>query len=207
MEPGYFDHMYEKSTDPWGFATRWYERRKYALTLALLPQERFDTCFEPGCSIGVLTAELAQRCNRVVATDISRAALATARSRLAGGGADNVELRHWALGDTWPAEMFDLIVLSEVGYYLEPDTARRTIRQAVAHLTPNGSLIAAHWRHRVAEYPATGDEFHVLLDESSDMRRAGRYLDDDVVIDLLRPVGTKSVANKEGLVTPNGPNP
>ncbi len=206
MDPAYFDRIYATSTDPWGFTSRWYERRKVALTMAMLPQERFGSCFEPGCSIGVLSAELAGRCDRVVATDISEAALATAHSRLTSAHVVNVELQRWALGDRWPDEKFDLVVFSEVGYYLERDAARRAIDCAVEHLNPEGSLLAAHWRHPVAEYPATGDEFHMLLNDTSDMGRASRYIDEDVVIDLLRPIGTMSVADQEGLVTSTDPD-
>ena len=206
MDPAYFDRIYATSSDPWGFTSRWYEHRKVALTLAMLPQERFGSCFEPGCSIGVLTAELAGRCDRVVATDISDAALATAHSRMTTAGIENVDLRHWALGGSWPDETFDLIVLSEVGYYLELRAARRAIDCAAAHLTPGGSLLAAHWRHPVTEYPASGDEFHALLNDTHGMGRASRYIDEDVVIDLLRPIGTMSVADQEGLVTPTDPS-
>ncbi len=53
LEPAYFDQMYAASADPWGFTSRWYEKRKYALTLAMLPRERYADAFEPGCSIGV----------------------------------------------------------------------------------------------------------------------------------------------------------
>ena len=52
----YFDAMYQDAEDPWGFENRWYEQRKYAISLALLPARRYRSAFEPGCSIGVLTA-------------------------------------------------------------------------------------------------------------------------------------------------------
>ncbi|MFE7421819.1 hypothetical protein [Rhodococcus sp. NPDC057529] len=63
MGPSYFDAMYAASPDPWGFGDRWYEQRKYALTLAALPRPRYRRAFEPGCSIGILTAALAHRCD------------------------------------------------------------------------------------------------------------------------------------------------
>ncbi len=31
---GYFEAQYATDPDPWGFETAWYERRKYALTMA-----------------------------------------------------------------------------------------------------------------------------------------------------------------------------
>ena len=55
LQAGYFDSMYAASPDPWGLQSRWYEARKYAISVAMLPQRRYARAFEPGCSIGVLT--------------------------------------------------------------------------------------------------------------------------------------------------------
>jgi hypothetical protein len=38
LPDAYFAQIYTADADPWGFATRWYEQRKYALTLAALPR-------------------------------------------------------------------------------------------------------------------------------------------------------------------------
>jgi hypothetical protein len=38
LDAGYFDAMYASAPDPWGFATRWYEARKYAISMAMLPE-------------------------------------------------------------------------------------------------------------------------------------------------------------------------
>src|SRR5690349_13383131 len=102
--------MYEGSADPWQLGERWYEKRKFAITLALLPRPRYRHAFEPGCSVGVLTAMLATRCDRVTATDVAPAALDAARERVAG---DDVTLLRRSLDEPWPATDFDLIVLSE----------------------------------------------------------------------------------------------
>ncbi|KPC81578.1 SAM-dependent methyltransferase, partial [Streptomyces sp. NRRL F-6602] len=61
--------MYADAPDPWRLADRWYEHRKYTLTLASLPRRRYRRAFEPGCSVGVLTRMLAGRCEEVVAAD------------------------------------------------------------------------------------------------------------------------------------------
>ena len=58
----YFDEVYERSADPWRLATEWYEKRKYLMTVASLPRERYRRGFEPACSVGVLTEMLAERC-------------------------------------------------------------------------------------------------------------------------------------------------
>jgi len=69
VDAGYFRDRYVASPDPYGLAERWYEARKYAISVALLPRERYGAAFEPGCSIGVLTTMLAPRCDRLLACD------------------------------------------------------------------------------------------------------------------------------------------
>src|SRR6202012_398711 len=78
----YFGQMYADSADPWELGTRWYEQRKYAITLGMLTKQRYVHAFEPGCSVGVLTALLTERCTRVTATDVAAAALESAEQRL-----------------------------------------------------------------------------------------------------------------------------
>ncbi|WP_206691439.1 class I SAM-dependent methyltransferase [Quadrisphaera sp. INWT6] len=143
LPPSYFEDLYATHQDPWGFTDRWYEQRKRALTLAALPARRYRRGFEPGCSLGVLSAELAQRCDVLISTDVSQAALDRAASRVP----DNVELRRWGLGEPWPEDAFDLVVLSEVGYYLSAADLPEVVSAVVASLQEGGTLLAAHWRH------------------------------------------------------------
>lgn len=112
----YFAALYDGSSDPWGFDHRWYEERKRALTLAALPELRYRTAFEPGCSTGMLTRSLADRCDSLLATDVSEVALAVAAERLAD--LPHVRLARSALPAGWPEGEFDLVVVSEVLYYL-----------------------------------------------------------------------------------------
>jgi len=78
--PGsYFDDLYAAAEDPWSLRTRWYEQRKYALTTAVLPRRRYADAVEVGCSVGELTAALAQRCDRLTAWDVSAAAVEQTR--------------------------------------------------------------------------------------------------------------------------------
>ncbi|WP_336493121.1 SAM-dependent methyltransferase, partial [Methylobacterium nigriterrae] len=62
----HFDELHTRSDDPWSVRTRWYERRKRAITMASLPRKRFTRALEIGCSIGELSAELADRCDRLL---------------------------------------------------------------------------------------------------------------------------------------------
>ena len=80
----HFEALYAGDPDPWKFATSDYERRKYAATLNLLPDRRFSSALEVGASIGVLTRQLAARCDRVLATDVVEVALEQGRKRCTG---------------------------------------------------------------------------------------------------------------------------
>ncbi|MFF2392326.1 class I SAM-dependent DNA methyltransferase [Nocardia sp. NPDC058114] len=199
MPPGYFDRMYAHDEDPWRFTTRWYERRKRALTTAMLPRAHYRRGFEPGCSIGVLTEELAERCDHLVSTDIAERALVAARSRLVGAP---VEFRLWGLGQPWQTEIFDLIVLSEVCYYLDTTGLRDVFEQVVAHLEPGGTLLCVHWRHVVEDYPLTGDEVHALAQQTVGLSASAHYHDEDLLIDVFAASMRvpPSVAEVEGLV-------
>lgn len=158
LGPDYFDAVYAASPDPWGFTTRWYEERKYAISLAMLPRRAYEDAFEPGCSIGVFTALLAPRCHRLLSCDVADHAVHEARRRAPGA---RVERR--TIPADWPSETFDLIVLSEVLYYLDDADLRRVLELTAGSLKPDGALLAVHWRHPVADYPRTGDQAHDAL--------------------------------------------
>jgi trans-aconitate methyltransferase len=175
----YFDALYASDGDPWGFATRWYEARKYALTLAALPNARYHRAFEPGCSIGVLTALLADRCDHLVASDPSAAALSEAASRIP----DHVELVHGAVPEIWPPGTFDLVVCSEVGYYLSASDLEQCTTRVAACLEPHGHLVAVHWRPKVTGYPGDGALVHHAFADT--FLRLAHYEDDFVLLDVF----------------------
>ena len=204
LPPEYFDAVYAGADDPWGFTDRWYEARKRALTLAALPHPRYRAALEPGCSIGVLTAELAGRCEHVLATDVAPAALRSARERLdAAGVGERVTLRRSAIGDGWPQGPFDLVVLSEVLYYLDGADLRVALDALPAVLAPGATVLGVHWRHPVADHPQGGDAVHAALRATPGLHRLGGWSDDDVVLDVLvAGPDTRSVAARAGLADP-----
>jgi hypothetical protein len=198
LPPTYFEAMYADSVDPWGFASRWYERRKYALTLAALPRERYQRGFEPGCSIGVLTGLLAGRCDYLLATDVASPAVAGARQAVAAY--DWVDVAERAVPHDWPDGGFDLIVLSEIGYYLDADDLEVLLDRTVASLEPGGTLAAVHWRHPVADYPLRGDDVHDLLGSSPDLHRLARHEEADLILEIFEAAPAMSVAKRSGLL-------
>jgi cyclopropane fatty-acyl-phospholipid synthase-like methyltransferase len=200
LPDAYFDQMYASTDDPWQLSTRWYEQRKYAITMALLPQRRYRHAFEPGCSIGTLTAMLARRCDRVTAVDVAGAAVRTADARLREAGCrDQVTLARLSLDQAWPPGPFDLLVLSEVAYYLHADALATVLRHQCAHLQPGANIVAAHWRHAVADYPLTGDAAHAVIARTPGLRTLGCYRDRDVVVEVFDTGDGRSVAAREEL--------
>lgn len=161
LGPGYFDDVYRANADPWHFETSPYEHAKYADTLAALPEPHYARAFEIGCSLGVLTARLAPRCGHLLSIDVSEAALARARQRCAG--LPQVELRRLVVPEEFPAGQFDLIMVSEVGYYWDLPTLQRAAELIVRALPPGGQLLLVHWTPPVHDYPLTGDEVHAYF--------------------------------------------
>jgi LmbE family N-acetylglucosaminyl deacetylase/SAM-dependent methyltransferase len=195
----FFTDFYAGERDPWGFETRWYEERKRAITLAALPAARYANVLELGSSIGVTTALLADRADALLATDIAESALEVARERLAGR--DNVAFERRTLPGDWPHGVFDLIVVSEVGYYLssaELDVLIDRIRESLA---PDATVVTCHWRHPVEEYPLDGDtvteRFRERLRPALD--RTVTHTERDFVLDVFRTAPGRSVAQETGL--------
>ena len=157
IAPAYFDRLYRAEADPWEYATSSYEAAKYAATLAALPRARYGSALEVGCSIGVLTERLAPRCGRLLAIDVSGAALARARRRCAR--LDHVTFEQRALPGEAPAGPFDLAVVSEVGYYLAPADWAAALDRLSASVGVGGHLVLVHWTGET-DYPQTADAVH-----------------------------------------------
>jgi 2-polyprenyl-3-methyl-5-hydroxy-6-metoxy-1,4-benzoquinol methylase len=176
-----FERLYHESPDPWGYRTSGYEQEKYAATLAALPKQSHGLCLEVGCSIGVFTGLLAARCEHVVAIDFSLTALQLARQHLEGVG--NVDLLRATFPEETPAGSWDLIVCSEILYYLDKPALDEAIGWIKTQLGYGASVLAVSWRGVGREEPLRGDEVHdQLAQELADWhvlqaRQAGYRLD------------------------------
>ncbi len=151
--PSVFEQLYADAEDPWDFRSSPYEQAKYAATVALLAQRRFATGLEIGCSIGVLTAKLAERCEQLLAIDCAEAALARAAAACPGV---EFELHH--VPSSFPfGRRFNLIVVSEVLYFLSPADVAQLAGLCREALVTGGAIVLANWTG-ATDTPCTGEQ-------------------------------------------------
>ena len=160
MKPPYA--LYTADPDPWNFSASPYERAKYALTLNAMPKSRYQSALEVGCSIGVLTRSLASRCDALLAIDAAEKPLVEARRRCADLA--SVSFEQMFVPEQWPGGVFDLILLSEVVYYLSREDVGRLAASVTRSLATDGSVILVHWTGST-DYPLSGDEAVALFIE------------------------------------------
>jgi SAM-dependent methyltransferase len=154
----YFSRLYQENSDPWNYESSAYETEKYEASLRALPREEYQNALEIGCSIGVFTARLAPRCRRLLSLDLSASALETANERCRGLA--HVNFKRMVVPEEYPQDVFDVTVLSEVGYYLEPEDLAKLSQQITNHTALYGHLLLVHWLAPVPEYPLRGDDVH-----------------------------------------------
>lgn len=143
----YFAQIYADSSDPWQYEKRWYEVRKRAICLSLLPYPHFTKAIELGCSNGVFSEQLAQRCDYLRCVDGQLEAVKLASERLQNQA--HVQVMQGLIPQDLPSERFDLIVVSEILYYLAPDALTEVIAWLNTALTDNGVILACHWRYPI----------------------------------------------------------
>jgi LmbE family N-acetylglucosaminyl deacetylase/SAM-dependent methyltransferase len=183
-----FDGLHAREPDPWHYITRWYERRKRALTVAALPEEQYAAGLEIGCSIGTLTAELAQRCTALLAVDASGTALERAAERLKS--LPGVTLQQGTVPGFWPEGTYDLVVLSEVGYYFAPSEYGELLEKIRNCMRPGGTLLLCHWRHPISGWNLDGETVHILARNRLGWRTSGLYRERDFVLETLTAPAT-----------------
>lgn len=174
------DSLHAGDDDPWGTRRRWYERRKRDLLLAALPKARHGRTLEVGCSVGELAASLVPRVDALVAVDSSATATRLAARRLG----DDADVRLLDVPREWPEGEFDLVVVSEVGYFLSPAALEELVDRIEGSLADDGTLALCHWRHPVEGWPLDGPEVHRRVAHRTRWPLQAAYVDRDVEIRL-----------------------
>lgn len=185
--PGhYFEEMYSGSADPWDFAGAWYELRRYGLLVASLPEQRYRVCFEPACSVGVLTEMLAGRCDEVHAVDVVDTAAGQARARIDRAGLDHVHVRTADALDPWPRRSCDLLVLSEFLYYTPVDGLDELLTALLPLAEPGGTVAACHWLGRSDDHACHGEDVHAALARRVDLTRLVHHREEGFILEVFR---------------------
>jgi SAM-dependent methyltransferase len=194
-----FDRMYAATDDPWGYRVRWYEERKRAVLLSALSRRGYDSAIEIGCGNGETTLALAPRCQALLALDASERAIAIATRRLSGH--THVELRQAVLPADWPDETYDLVVVSEMAYYLSEADLKTLLDHVELGLAEGAELVFCHWRHQIVDCAMNGDQVHGVVREwarTLSLNTLVTHVEPDFVIDVLID-DTSSIAEREGL--------
>lgn len=194
----HFQQLYERSDDPWQVRQRWYEQRKRALLLASLPAPRYRHVFEPACGNGELTAMLSHRADRITASDLSPAAVQLTRQRLGEAALKHVAVRCQRLPQEWPTGAnFDLIVISEMAYYLSEAELHELRGHAVRTLASDGALVLCHWRRPFSDRRLDTDAIHAAFDACPELHNIARHDEADFLLDVWS-CSPHSVAQRDG---------
>jgi hypothetical protein len=179
-----FEARYRVDPDPWGYLESEYERRKYAATLAACGPGPFACALELGGSIGVFSAMLAPRCERLVTVDVSPTAVASARSNLASH--PSAEPIVGAIPAAVPRLAYDLVVASEILYYLSNDELAGTLALLHRTMVAGATLVAVHWRPGGPERPRDAAQAHAALANVPGLTRVHQGGTDDYLLEVFR---------------------
>jgi predicted TPR repeat methyltransferase len=222
----YFDTLYNDNADPWQYQTRWYEKRKRDICLAILPQSQYKHGIELGCGNGVLSELLAQRCQTLLSIDGNHQAVKLAKERLAelphakviqGVIPNRLLTLKDALWDTYLLSIstpvneppFDLIVISEILYYLSPNDIDTVIAWTQQNLAIGGTLLCCHWRYAIEGFTMTGETVHQRLHDPFNLTNKqmhqvafthqSQIIDSDFLLDVWQR-SPDSVAKQQNLI-------
>ncbi|MEO7421082.1 MAG: bifunctional PIG-L family deacetylase/class I SAM-dependent methyltransferase [Ornithinibacter sp.] len=186
-----FERMYDGREDPWRFEDSFYESRRLTLITAFLERPSYQRVLEIGCADGRLTASLTKRSREVVAMDTSARAVQSARR-----AAPRAAVVQGTAPRDLPQGPFDLVIISEVGYFLSPTDLIATLRGALLRLAPDGELLLCHWQHPTVGVPLDGPLVHQQATSVLGREPRASYRDGDLLIDTWRE--GQSLAEREG---------
>lgn len=179
----HLEKVHANSSDPWAVRTRWYERRKRAITMASLPRERFSRALEIGCSIGEVSAELTRRCDTLLALDGSLSAVRAASNRLRDS--PTAAVQHMRIPHEWPSGEFDLIVISEIAYYLTDVEWRSAIRRCRESLAAGGVILLCHWLGAAQDFVQSGEQVHQTFRDETALNQVVVHRDSEFLLEVF----------------------
>ncbi|MBS1103491.1 methyltransferase domain-containing protein [Gluconobacter sp. Dm-62] len=157
-KPDVFERLFQDNPDPWDFEKSPYEQKKLARVLACLPVAPVSFLVELGCAIGVSTLALSEHCECLLAVDASENALVIARRRCQGR--KHISFLKAFLPTYYPvaeASGCDLVVISELLYFLTPADITLLADMVMKSLKPDGHILLVNWTGQT-DTPCTGDD-------------------------------------------------
>lgn len=139
----HFENLFEHSSDPWHYETTAYEADRFRRTIDALGGKRYSQALELGCANGALTSRLLPQCDAIIATDVSVAALKAARARFST--TSNIDFRQGNLPEDLPEGRFDLIVVSDMLYYLGLRGITRLMAQLPSRAAPGCRIVISNY--------------------------------------------------------------
>lgn len=159
MRPGFFDHFFDQG-DPFGFDRNPEEQFKFARTLEVCGDGPLGRVLELGCAVGTFTEVLAARAGDVLALDVSQAAVDQVLERTHEHA--NVRAVAMSIPGEFPDGVFDLVIASDVLYYLPVVELKRCVERIEASLAGGGAFVAVHYVPRMGSV-LNGDEAHDVI--------------------------------------------
>jgi SAM-dependent methyltransferase len=142
IDPAGFETLFRKDADPWNYATSPFEAYKRGVLLRACGPRMRGRGLELACANGETTRHLARRCLDLIALDVSPSAVKEARKRLKGYR--NIHLREALLPRDMPRGQFDLIVVSELLYYLRTRDADCLVARLTGSVSRGGRIVLLH---------------------------------------------------------------
>jgi SAM-dependent methyltransferase len=139
-----FEAKFRDNIDPWNYTHSHFEGFKRRILLNACGRYKHGRVLELGCAIGETTRSLARLSLRLVAVDGSSTALDEAQRRLSG--ANHVQFCCAVLPQEMPRGPYDLIVVSELAYYLPGHQLRPLAANLIAALAPRGFVVVLNHR-------------------------------------------------------------
>ncbi|RZF55861.1 methyltransferase domain-containing protein [Acinetobacter halotolerans] len=193
----YFEALYRNNDDPWGYDFHWYEARKRQICLALLTRQHYPKVLEIGCSNGHLSMHLAERADQLLCLDASDYAVQLASQRL--NGLKHVKIENRRIPQAFPNEVFDLIIISEVAYYLSLSELHQLIEKLKCSLSEAGEILCCHWRHEIQGFELDAFRVHQYCKQNLPFQHYLSLSDPDFMVDLWT-VNPSTLAQQEGLI-------
>jgi SAM-dependent methyltransferase len=186
-----FDQLYAGLNDPFGteLPQYRYQKRKYDSLLSMLPRRPYVNVLDVGCGLGTFTRKLAPFAEHILGTDISAEAIEQAR-RLSAG-CPNIAYSHQDMLDNPHQEAsFDLIILADTLYYIEPltDVGLKSIAGNLSKkLAPGGLLLLVNHYFFGIDLASRGTrEIHDAFRWAARLERVAEYRRAFFLATLLR---------------------